>query len=134
MTHVPSQYSLLGLIGNTPLVRARNLDVGVCELYLKLESQNPGGSIKDRIAVSMIEAAERGDFAAARRWHQALIPLMLTNFVESNPIPVKAAMAAMGLCEEVYRLPMVPPGDAARQQIVAVLIDLGLFVAAEVRA
>jgi cystathionine beta-synthase len=59
MTHIPSQHSLLGLIGNTPMVRARNLDVGPCELYLKLESQNPGGSIKDRIAVTMIEAAER---------------------------------------------------------------------------
>ena len=59
MSHIPSQYSLLGLIGDTPLVRVRNLDVGQCELYLKLESQNPGGSIKDRIAVSMIEEAER---------------------------------------------------------------------------
>lgn len=82
----------------------------------------------------MVEAAERGDFAAARRWHQALIPLMLTNFVESNPIPVKAAMAAMGLCEEVFRLPMVPPTEAGRQQIVAVLKDLGLLTPTEVRA
>ena len=84
--------------------------------------------------VQMVEAAERGDFSAARRWHQALIPLMLVNFVESNPIPVKAAMAAMGLCEEVYRLPMVPPSDAAREQIVAVLKDLGLPVPADTRA
>jgi 4-hydroxy-tetrahydrodipicolinate synthase len=84
--------------------------------------------------VQMVEAAERGDFAAARRWHQALIALMLTNFVESNPIPVKTAMAAMGLCEEVFRLPMVPPGDAARQQILAVLKDLGLPEPSEVRA
>jgi 4-hydroxy-tetrahydrodipicolinate synthase len=82
----------------------------------------------------MVEAAERGDFAAARRWHQALIPLMLTNFVESNPIPVKAAMAAMGLCEEVFRLPMVPPTDAGRQQILAVLKDLGLLATTEARA
>jgi 4-hydroxy-tetrahydrodipicolinate synthase len=82
----------------------------------------------------MIEACERGDFATARRWHQALIPLMLTNFVESNPIPVKTAMAAMGLCEEVFRLPMVPPGDAAREQIQIVLKDLGLLAATEVRA
>lgn len=51
--------SVLDLIGNTPLVRVRNLDTGICELYLKLESQNPAGSIKDRIALSMIEAAER---------------------------------------------------------------------------
>ncbi len=54
--------SVLDLIGNTPMVRARRLDAGVCELFLKLESQNPGGSIKDRIGLSMIDAAEaRGD-------------------------------------------------------------------------
>jgi cystathionine beta-synthase len=47
------------LIGNTPLVRVRNFDVGPCTLYLKLESNNPAGSIKDRIGRSMIEAAER---------------------------------------------------------------------------
>jgi len=51
--------SVLELIGETPIVKARNLDTGLCELYLKLESQNPGGSIKDRIGLSMIEAAER---------------------------------------------------------------------------
>jgi len=51
--------STLNLIGNTPLVRLMGFDTGVCELYLKLESQNPGGSIKDRMAVAMIEAAER---------------------------------------------------------------------------
>lgn len=51
--------SVLDLIGNTPVVRVRNIDTGPCELYLKLESQNPGGSIKDRIALNMIEAAER---------------------------------------------------------------------------
>ena len=48
----------LALIGNTPMVRASRLDAGPCELYLKLESQNPTGSIKDRIGLSMIEAAE----------------------------------------------------------------------------
>ena len=54
--------SILELVGDTPIIRARNLDVGPCTLYLKLESQNPGGSIKDRIGLSMIEAAEkRGD-------------------------------------------------------------------------
>lgn len=51
--------SVLDLIGNTPLVKISHLDTGPCELYLKLESQNPGGSIKDRIALSMIETAER---------------------------------------------------------------------------
>jgi cystathionine beta-synthase len=50
---------LLELIGNTPLVEVTRLDTAPCKLFLKLESQNPGGSIKDRIGLSMIEAAER---------------------------------------------------------------------------
>src|ERR1044072_7321539 len=49
---------ILSLIGDTPLVEVTQLDTGPCQLYLKLENQNPGGSIKDRIALSMIEAAE----------------------------------------------------------------------------
>jgi cystathionine beta-synthase len=51
--------SVLDLIGNTPVVQARRLDSGPCDLFLKLESANPGGSIKDRIGLSMIEGAER---------------------------------------------------------------------------
>ena len=51
--------NVLSLIGNTPLVRVASTDTGPCELFLKLENQNPGGSIKDRIGLSMIEAAER---------------------------------------------------------------------------
>src|SRR5476651_1298463 len=50
--------ALFGLIGNTPLVEVTRLDTGPCQLFLKLESQNPGGSIKDRIGLSIIEAAE----------------------------------------------------------------------------
>ena len=50
---------LLDLIGNTPLVEVTRLDAGPCRLFLKLEHQNPGGSLKDRIARSMIEDAER---------------------------------------------------------------------------
>jgi cystathionine beta-synthase len=51
--------NVLEMIGNTPLVEVTRLDAGPCRLFLKLENQNPGGSIKDRIALSMIEAAER---------------------------------------------------------------------------
>ncbi|HEY9512101.1 MAG TPA: pyridoxal-phosphate dependent enzyme [Rhodanobacter sp.] len=51
--------SVLELIGHTPMVRAQRLDTGPCALFLKLESANPGGSIKDRIGISMIEGAER---------------------------------------------------------------------------
>src|SRR5882724_6415116 len=51
--------AILSLIGDTPLVEVTQIDTGPCHLFLKLENQNPGGSIKDRIALSMIEAAER---------------------------------------------------------------------------
>jgi len=50
--------SILSLIGNTPLIEITQFDTGPCRLFVKLESQNPGGSIKDRIALTMIEAAE----------------------------------------------------------------------------
>ena len=76
----------------------------------------------------MVEAAERGDFAAARAEHQRLMRLMLVNFVESNPIPVKAAMAMLGLLEESYRLPMVPPSESSRRKIRRRSPRLGLGV------
>jgi 4-hydroxy-tetrahydrodipicolinate synthase len=75
----------------------------------------------------LVELVERNDWAAARALHHRLLPLLTTNFVESNPIPVKAAMARMGLLEEVYRLPMVPPRDESRPKIDRALADLGLL-------
>jgi len=51
--------SVLDLIGNTPIVRINHFDTGLCSLYIKLESQNPGGSVKDRIGLKMIEDAEK---------------------------------------------------------------------------
>jgi 4-hydroxy-tetrahydrodipicolinate synthase len=80
--------------------------------------------------VRMVEAAERNDFAAARVVHARILPLMSINFVESNPQPVKSAMAAMGLIEEVYRLPMVAPKPESKAKIAGVLKDLGLLKAA----
>jgi 4-hydroxy-tetrahydrodipicolinate synthase len=77
--------------------------------------------------VTLVETAERGDFAGARAVHDRLLPLMQVNFVESNPIPVKAAMAAMGLLEEAYRLPMCPPRSESREKITRVLRALGLL-------
>ena len=51
--------ALPDLIGNTPVVRVNHLDTGPCSLFIKLESQNPGGSVKDRIGLKMIEDAEK---------------------------------------------------------------------------
>jgi len=56
----PSLGNVLDMIGNTPLIAVRRLDTGPCKLFLKLENQNPGGSIKDRIGLYLIAAAERG--------------------------------------------------------------------------
>ena len=80
--------------------------------------------------VEMVQHAERNDFAAARAVHARILPLMSINFVESNPIPVKSAMAAMGLLEESYRLPMVPPRPESKEKILGVLKALGLLKAA----
>jgi 4-hydroxy-tetrahydrodipicolinate synthase len=74
----------------------------------------------------MVELAEKGDFTGARALHKRLLPLLMINFIESNPIPVKSAMAFMGLLEEVYRLPMVPPRPASKQRIEAVLHAVGV--------
>jgi 4-hydroxy-tetrahydrodipicolinate synthase len=77
--------------------------------------------------VRMVEAAERGDFVSARAVHDRILPLMQINFVESNPVPVKAAMAMMGLIEEVYRLPMCPPRPESKEKISKVLGSLDLL-------
>jgi 4-hydroxy-tetrahydrodipicolinate synthase len=83
-----------------------------------------------REMAQMVEAAERNDFAAARAIHSRIIGLMQTNFVESNPGPVKYAMAAMGLLEDAYRLPIVSPRPESKAKIDAVLKELGLLKAA----
>ena len=84
--------------------------------------------------VHMVETAERGDFAGARKLHDRLLPLMQINFIESSPGPVKFAMSAMGLCELAYRLPMVPPRLASQEKIIAAMKTFGLPVVQESRA
>ena len=75
---------------------------------------------------ALVDAALRGDFAEARRLHRRLLPLMQVNFIESSPIPVKAALAMMGLIEENYRLPLVPMKPENRAKLQAVLDSVGL--------
>ena len=73
----------------------------------------------------MVELAEANDLRGARgSIHAQLMPFLTVNFIEANPIPIKAAMAMMGLLEERYRLPMVPPQQASREKIAAVLEQL----------
>jgi 4-hydroxy-tetrahydrodipicolinate synthase len=71
--------------------------------------------------------AMEGDFAGARAIQRAWMPLMEMNFIESNPIPLKTAMALMGLLHPVWRLPMTPPSPQTRAKVTAVLQSLGLL-------
>jgi len=98
--------------------------VGGCGIISVASNEIP------REMAQMVEAAERNDFAAARAIHARILALMQINFVEANPVPVKSAMAAMGLIEEIYRLPMVAPRPASKEKILKVLKELDLLKAA----
>jgi 4-hydroxy-tetrahydrodipicolinate synthase len=86
--------------------------------------------VSNEIPAEMTQLAQaclRGDFESARAIQARFLPLMNVNFVESNPIPVKAALGLMGLLEPVYRLPMTPPSPANLKKIEAVLNSVGLL-------
>ena len=84
-----------------------------------------GNQIPGEMA-NLAEACLNQDFGTARAIQRQYLPLMEVNFIESNPIPVKAAMAMMGLCKPVWRLPLVPPTEASSAKIAAVLKQVGL--------
>ncbi len=98
-------HNILELIGNTPLAEVRRLDTGPCRLFLKLESQNPGGSIKDRIALAMIEAAERD------------------GHLKPNSLVIEATAGNTGLglalvaVQKGYRLLIVVPDKMSQEKI-----------------
>ncbi|RKQ60918.1 cystathionine beta-synthase [Vogesella indigofera] len=101
----PRSRGVLEMIGNTPLLRVRHLDTGPCELYLKLENQNPAGSIKDRVALSMIEAAERDGKLAPG----------------GTIIEATAGNTGLGLAlvasQKGYRLILVVPDKMSREKV-----------------
>jgi 4-hydroxy-tetrahydrodipicolinate synthase len=74
----------------------------------------------------MVRAALAGDFVSARAAHQRLFPLFHDLFLDTNPIPVKAALAMMGRIEETYRLPLCEPSAKVREQLRATMAKLGL--------
>jgi cystathionine beta-synthase len=96
----------LDLIGRTPLVRVTRLDTGPCELWLKLESQNPGGSIKDRIGRSMIEAAERDGRVGPGQ------PRLVEATAGNTGLGLALVAARKG-----YRLTLVIPDKMSREKI-----------------
>ncbi len=74
----------------------------------------------------IVRACLAGNWEKARELHNKLLPLMNANFIESSPIPVKAALAMMGMIEEVYRLPLVEIGQKNREKLKSILADLKL--------
>lgn len=104
-SQAPKPTSILSLIGNTPMVELTKFDTGVCRLFLKLENQNPGGSIKDRIALSMIEAAEKN------------------GQLEPGGMLIEATAGNTGLglalvaSQKGYRLTLVIPDKMSREKI-----------------
>src|SRR4029453_13682754 len=72
-------------------------------------------------------ACARGDFAEGRRIHNRLLRLMNLNFGGSNPPPVKASPALMGLCGETFRLPLCPPMESTRESLRQALRELELM-------
>ncbi len=77
----------------------------------------------------MVRSALEGKMTEARELHYKLLGLMNVNFIETNPIPVKAALAMMGLIEEQYRLPLVPMAEANREKLLLELMKLDLVPA-----
>src|SRR5690242_16819823 len=94
----------LDLIGNTPVVRVEGLDAGPCELFVKLESANPGGSIKDRIGLSMIAAAERDGALASG------------HLVEATAGNTGLSLALVA-AQKGYRLTLVIPDKMSQEKI-----------------
>ncbi|MEJ6785425.1 pyridoxal-phosphate dependent enzyme [Aminobacter sp. Piv2-1] len=101
----PPFRSALDLIGDTPIVELRRFDTGPCRLFIKLESQNPGGSIKDRIALSMIAAAEH----AGKLKHGGTI-------VEATAGNTGLGLAQVGI-PKGYRIILVVPDKMSREKI-----------------
>ena len=82
--------------------------------------------IPDRMS-ALIKSAMKGDWASARRMHYELLPFFRAIFIETNPIPIKAAMAMKGLITESYRLPMCPLAPKSRESLSAVLQEMKIL-------
>lgn len=138
--------NIVGVKGPGDLAQMSEIIAGAREDFIMLSGDDPvtvatmaiggagvvsvGSNQAPAEMVQIVELCEKGDFAAARKLHHWLLPLLQVNFAESNPIPCKAAMAAMGLLEESYRLPMVPPTPATRDKVMSVLKQLKMLGAA----
>jgi 4-hydroxy-tetrahydrodipicolinate synthase len=121
VANTPDDFMLLS--GDDPLIVAV-MGIGGRGIICVTSNQAPAE------CAQIVELCERGDYAGARKLYNWLLPLIQANFVEANPIPCKSAMAMMGLIEETYRLPLVPPAAATKDRLARVLQQLKLHGAA----
>ena len=84
-------------------------------------------NIVPRDSADMFNAWEKGDIAKARQLHYKMEPLNAAMFIETNPIPVKTALALMGKLDEDFRLPLCPMSPPNKEKLSAVLKDAGLI-------
>jgi 4-hydroxy-tetrahydrodipicolinate synthase len=115
---VPADFAVLS---GDDAVTLPLMSLGGVGLISVVSNQIPGEMAK------MCDLALAGDFAGARAIHRQWRPLMEVNFCETSPGPVKYAMARMGLCEEVYRLPMVSIAPENKAKVDSVLANVGLI-------
>lgn len=141
---IPNVYAVKEASGNVPqmmeILRGRPEDFAVYsgddQFAFTLVALGGDGIISvvanevPKMFSDMVRYALAGDLVNARTLHFKLLPLMNANFAESNPIPVKSALSMMGMIEEVYRLPMVPPSDSTKAKMKKILNDLQLIQAA----
>ena len=123
--HLPSEFAVL------------SGDDAVTIPLIALGGRGVIATVANQIPKEMTELTRRAlanDFAGAREIQRKFLPLMEANGIETNPIPVKASMALMGLLEPVWRLPMCPPSQANLAKIEKVLETLGLLAGRSVHA
>jgi 4-hydroxy-tetrahydrodipicolinate synthase len=116
--HVPSDFAVLS---GDDSITIPLISLGGRGIISVVSNEIPGPMSK------LAQAALEGDYGTARAIQRQYLPLMEINFVESNPQPVKYAMARMGLLEPVFRLPLVAPSEASQKKIDAVLEQCGLL-------
>lgn len=114
--------TLAVLSGDDPLCLP-TMALGADGIISVVANQAPGEMAR------MVESALAGDYAAARKLHYRLLPLMRTNFIETNPVPVKTAMEILGRCRGDLRPPLGPPEEGTRAALELALAAAGLDAA-----
>jgi 4-hydroxy-tetrahydrodipicolinate synthase len=110
----------LALLSGDDALALPAMALGADGVISVVSNEDPGGMAR------LIEAATAGDFSTAREEHFRLLPLMRANFVESNPVPVKTAMAMLGRCSSVVRAPLGSPVARTKKTIESALAFAGL--------